>query len=461
MNAPISRAIRPFVKGALAWMLATAGIVSSLHAGLVLSGGGLTLVEQGGTFAPDNLAAASAGAIPIGSSSLGPEIGVGFHVIANANDGTYGNSNSWIGGTANPYPRPFIGVALDGASPISSFAFGRDNLGTFSDRNLGLYELQYTTAAFPDANTPDASWTSIGTLDYQSPGTGNFSAPQLRHRYNFTPIANATGVRLIVPGTGLGGGTAVDELELYATPGVVVPPPPNVVLTPSAGFGIGFNGNNGPTVPASPAPVPDNLALASHGSIPIGSSALGPELGIAYHQIANINDGFYANNKSWIGGSSDTAPFIGVVFDGPVEMDSVAWGRDNGDATESGCTAGTCMDRSSGLYTLQITRLANPDGSTPDTGNPATGWATFSTVDYRVSDPGVFDPFLRHQFTVSENGAPILATGFRIKPPLSGIAGGTAIDEIEVYGRAVPEPSTIVLAGLGLLGLAIVRRRKR
>src|SRR5690349_19044297 len=100
MNVTTSRAARTVFRGALALVLATAGIVSSLHAGLVLSGGGLTLVEQGGTFAPDNLAAASGGAIPLGSSSLGPQIGVPFHVIANVNDGLYGNGNSWIGGDA-------------------------------------------------------------------------------------------------------------------------------------------------------------------------------------------------------------------------------------------------------------------------------------------------------------------------------------------------------------------------
>jgi len=460
MNQGTTRLIRLAAVGAILGLHFFASLPSS-YAGVVLTGGGLTLVEQGGTFAANNLAsAAAAGAIPFGSSALGPQLGIPFHVIANANDGLYGNGNSWIGGDANPYPRPFIGVAFDGSSTISSFAFGRDNPGAFADRNLGLYELQYTTTAFPDATTPDASWTTIGTLDYQSPAGGNFSLPHLRHRYNFSPVANATGVRLIVPGTGIAAGTAIDELELYATPGVFVPPPPNLVLTPSPGFGIGYNGNNGPKVPSSPAPVPDNLALTSHGSTPIGSSALGPELGIAFHQIANINDGQYGNNNSWIGASGDTSPFIGVLFDGPVAMESVAWGRDNGNDTTD-CCGGQAMDRSMGVYTLQFTRLANPTGSTAETGDPTTGWATLATADYRLADPGVFDPWLRHQFTVRENGAPIVATGFRLKPPSSGLATGTAIDEIEVYGTPVPEPSTIVLAALGIAGLFAVRRRNR
>jgi hypothetical protein len=174
----------------------------------------------------------------------------------------------------------------------------------------------------------------------------------------------------------------------------------------------------------------------------------------------NINDGQYGNNNSWIGATGDASPFIGVLFDGPVEMDSVAWGRDNGNDTND-CCGGQATDRSMGLYTLQYTRLPNATAGTPETGDPTTGWATIGTADYRLSEPGVFDPFLRHQFTVRQNGNPIVATGFRIRPPQTGLALGTAIDEIEVYGRAVPEPSTIVLAALGLLGLAIVRKRSR
>ena len=47
-----------------------------------------------GAVVPDNLALASNGGTPFSSSNLGPELGIDFHVSANANDGTYGNSNS-------------------------------------------------------------------------------------------------------------------------------------------------------------------------------------------------------------------------------------------------------------------------------------------------------------------------------------------------------------------------------
>ena len=53
----------------------------------------------------------------------------------------------------------------------------------------------------------------------------------------------------------------------------------------------------------------------------------------------------------------------------------------------------------------------------------------------------------------------VLATGFRLVVPGTGLGAGTAIDEIELYGTVVPEPGTGIgiLAGLGML---ILRRRR-
>jgi hypothetical protein len=440
-----------------------------VHADVVLSGGGLALMEQGGTFAANNLAGTSAGGIPFSSSDLGPELGIGFHVAANLNDETYGNSNSWIGGGTNPFPAPFAGVALDGAFTLRSIAFGRDNLNMFGDRALGPYTLQYTTVAGPSASTPDASWTTIGMLDYQSPGGGNFSVPHLRHRYNFDPVANVTGVRLLVPGTGVGGGTAIDEIELYEMAGPFVPPPPpppNLVISPAAGFAIGFDGNNGVhSTPNNPAPVPNNLALASQGAIPFSSSDLGPQLSIPFHIAANLNDGEYGNSHSWIGGDANPfpAPFAGVSLDGLFYVDEIAWGRDNGNiAGDTGCGGGICPDRDTGLYTIQFTQVGGADQNTPETGNPATGWATVGTVDIQRDDPGVFDAHLRHEFEIgNSDGSPIVASALRLKVPSTGLGTGTAIDEIEIYGRPVPEPGTWALAAAALSLIALRCRLRR
>jgi len=186
---------------------------ATTSSGLTLSGGGLTLVEEGpfGGSAPTNLARLP-GAAPFVIDSLA---GYPIHDFSHLNDGTYGNANSWIGNSGSP---GYAGIRFGGLFTISSFAFGRDNLGTFNDRTLGLYTLQYTRVAVPGTATtftgnPDTGWATIGTLNYQGAGLGLFAHPSRRHRYAFDPV-EATGLRLVVPGTGLASGTAIDELEV-------------------------------------------------------------------------------------------------------------------------------------------------------------------------------------------------------------------------------------------------------
>ncbi len=217
--------------------------------------------------------------------------------------------------------------------------------------------------------------------------------------------------------------------------------------------------------------MPDNLALASNGATPISSSDLGPELGIGFHVAANLNDGFYGNSNSWISASADPGPtaFAGVDLEGTFLIDRIAFSRDNGngafDDSDPGTDAcgGQCDDRWTGLYTLQYTQVGDPSASTPDTGDPTTGWADIGSVEYTLSEVdgpgGEFTGYLRHEFGVSSDGQAISATGVRLRVPAFGLSGGTAIDEIEVYG--IPEPSSVFLAGLGLAGLAAFARRRR
>jgi hypothetical protein len=299
---------------------------------------------------------------------------------------------------------------------------------------------------------PATGWAEIGTFDYgtsDGPNT-NYNNTWQRHRYNFDAV-NATGLRLLVPGTGLGGGTAIDEIELYDVPGEFVPPPPPpppFAITPEAGFAIAWDGNDGdffdPTPPPDGAIVPDNLALEP-GATAFASSELGPQLGITFHVIDNLNDGYYGNSNSWISGDSDPGPkaYAGISLPGMYRVDSIAFGRDNGngevDDSDPGTDAcgGQCDDRWSGLYTLQYTQIDDPANGT-DTGDPATGWANIGTLAYTGSTAdgpgGDFTGYLRHEFGVSLNDQPITASGIRIIVPSIGIGGGTDLDEIEIYG---------------------------
>ena len=241
-----------------------------------------------------------------------------------------------------------------------------------------------------------------------------------------------------------------------------------VVLAPSAGFTLTWDGNDGVGFnPASPAPVPANLANAP-GAVAFTSSDLGPQLGIPYHVATNLNDGFYGNANSWIGGDGAAAPFYAAIRLASLStVTRIAFGRDNGngafDDSSPGtdCCGGQLDDRNLGIYTIQYTAVASPNGSTANTGLAATGWQTIGTLNYLSSEDnapgGGFTAHLRHEYGLGDG---LQATGFRLLVPGTGVgAGGTAIDEIELYGSPVPEPAAAFGLLSGLAAMALRRRR--
>ena len=364
------------------------------HAALVLNTVG------GGPF-PVNLSLA-------GTAFAKDVIGGGLpptHTIANVNNGTYGNGSSWIGDSLNS----FVGISY-GAVPISigSVAWGRDNTGVgYADRTAGVYTLEYTTDPNPSELTPNASWTSLGSVVYQTQGTlGNPNSASLRHEWSFTPVL-ATGIRLTAPGSSFADGAAIDELESTA-------------LAPAALALVATGGSFGPgnLAPAGTAFAKDLL----------GGGAYAPT-----HTIPNVNNGTYGNGSSWIGDSADS--FVGVALPSLSVINQIAFGRDN--AVGFG-------DRATGIYLIQYTTAGTVDALTPD-----SSWTTLGGVYY---DPADGAAALRHLYEF----APVAATGVRIFAPGNGIASGAAIDEIEIYN--IPEPSTLLLGFIGLVGLALLRR---
>lgn len=212
---------------------------------------GIELVEEGGVISHGNLSST-------GTAFAKDVIGVAPHAIAGINNGSFGNASSWIGDSVDS----FVGINLGGSKSLDHIAFGRDNSGEFTDRSLGRYTLQYTTAANPNASTPDTSWTTIGIMDYLSSAPGIFNAPSERHLFRF-PAVTATGVRLLVPA-----GAAIDELELYlAQPNLKLEQPSDTALT-SAVSTVDFGG----TFPVSP--VTKTFTLGNTGIVSLNLGAI-------------------------------------------------------------------------------------------------------------------------------------------------------------------------------------------
>ena len=198
---------------------ASGAFVLNLGGTLKVGGaGGLTLDAQGGGMAQANLALQSQ--VIAFAKDVFP---AAPHSIANLRDGSYGNSSSWIGNSA----ASFAGIALGQSRTIDRIAFGRDNTNNFPDRTLGRYTVQYTNVANPNATTPDASWTTLGQLDYQT-AVSPIASPARRHLFSFTPVT-ATAVRIIADGNT---GRAIDEIEIYqGQPSITLVQSPSTVLT--------------------------------------------------------------------------------------------------------------------------------------------------------------------------------------------------------------------------------------
>jgi hypothetical protein len=409
-------------------MLATQAAREACAGFTIVAQPGYTIASMGpdGQFFSTSNPALAPANVAMTGTAFGSGALVAPHTIANVNNGQYGNTNSWISG---PSATPYIAVGLTRTYKLSNFAFGRDNGNTagdccggqLTDRNLGTYTFQYTNVASPTASTtftgnPNTGWTTIGTINYASADdavVGGAFTPWFRNQwsmsYNGAPI-NATAFRINTPNDQI----AIDEME--------------------------FNGAAALTLQATGTHnvanvVPNNLALASNGATAFAKDLIGGGAFAPTHTIANLNDGAYGNQDSWIGNSQNS--FAGVKLAGPSIINSVAWGRDNGGE------ATAFADRTLGDYILQYTTVANPNELTPD-----SDWNTISVITYGAADP--VSPSTRHLWGFD----PVLATGIRLFVPGNGLGNGAAIDELEVFGAQLPEPASIAI--WSLMGVAVL-----
>ena len=129
-----------------------------------------------------------------------------------------------------------------------------------------------------------------------------------------------------------------------------------------------------------------------------------------------MNDGQYGNSNSWLAkASSDSDPRAGVIFTETVLIDAIAFGRANNSTGE------IFEDRYDGTYTLQYSTSLEANADNRD-------WTDFGQITLAaqadVADAekdkvagGEYTGWLRHQFDVKNNGAPLQATGIRLRVP--------------------------------------------
>ena len=128
-----------------------------------------------------------------------------------------------------------------------------------------------------------------------------------------------------------------------------------LVIEAEPGWSIIWDGNDGDHFDPvaweeGGAQVPDNLALASNGGIPFGSSELDPAR-FAFHVLPSLNNGTYGNQSSWISADGDEDKFVGIDLGGQFVFGRIAWGRDNGNGAFDDSDPGTdscggqCSDR--------------------------------------------------------------------------------------------------------------------
>ena len=224
-----------------------------------------------------------------------------------------------------------------------------------------------------------------------------------RVRYAFAPV-DATGIRVLTASAAAE--IAIDEIEVYAGG----TPPANFQKTQTGGDFL-----------------PGNLATSA--------TAFSQDMIAPPYHAGRVNDGFYGldgAHQAWIGADVDS--FVGLDLNGSHLINRVAFGSDN---------TNSIGGRVNGLYQVEVTTVPDPDASTPH-----SAWTPIGV--FEVNDGNL----LRNLYEFS----PVQATGVRIMVQAYG--GEIAIDELEVY--AVPEPSSLILSGLGLLAvLAMFRQRRR
>ncbi len=186
--------------------------------------------------------------------------------------------------------------------------------------------------------------------------------------------------------------------------------------------------------------------------------------------VSSTNNGLILNvgENNGAGGNTFAVLNNGIFGDGtPLVLDNII-GKSESVVIQSGTIT----------YTLDTS--LNTLGYTITSINTYAGWANFPrgsqayTVSYSLVGSATFtdlatitlnfDGFTQERYSITEDTTGILATGvdeIRFTLPAQQF-DGVGYKELDVFGTAVvPEPSTLILFGLGLTSLSLRRKRLR